>query len=56
MHNNGIISHLRNLSYYKAQHNMQKAIIIGASGYTGAELARLLIKHPEFELTGLYVS
>ncbi|HHW7449771.1 N-acetyl-gamma-glutamyl-phosphate reductase [Pasteurella multocida subsp. multocida] len=35
---------------------MQKAIIIGASGYTGAELARLLIKHPEFELTGLYVS
>ncbi|MFD1805275.1 N-acetyl-gamma-glutamyl-phosphate reductase [Pasteurella oralis] len=35
---------------------MQKAIIIGASGYTGAELAHILIKHPKFELTGLYVS
>lgn len=35
---------------------MQKAIIIGASGYTGAELTKLLIKHPKFELNGLYVS
>lgn len=35
---------------------MQKAIIIGASGYTGAELARILASHPEFELNGLYVS
>ncbi|GJH41853.1 N-acetyl-gamma-glutamyl-phosphate reductase [Pasteurella canis] len=35
---------------------MQKAIIIGASGYTGAELARILTLHPRFELDGLYVS
>ncbi|PJG82922.1 N-acetyl-gamma-glutamyl-phosphate reductase [Caviibacterium pharyngocola] len=35
---------------------MQKAIIIGASGYTGAELARILALHPAFELNGLYVS
>lgn len=34
----------------------QKAIIIGASGYTGAELAKILTKHPHFELAGLYVS
>ncbi|TCP93437.1 N-acetyl-gamma-glutamyl-phosphate reductase [Cricetibacter osteomyelitidis] len=35
---------------------MQKAIIVGASGYTGAELARILTLHPHFELKGLYVS
>ncbi|MFZ7136699.1 N-acetyl-gamma-glutamyl-phosphate reductase [Avibacterium avium] len=35
---------------------MQKAIIIGASGYTGAELARILTLHPAFQLNGLYVS
>lgn len=35
---------------------MQKAIIIGASGYTGAELARILHLHPHFQLNGLYVS
>ncbi|MCW9709386.1 N-acetyl-gamma-glutamyl-phosphate reductase [Avibacterium sp. 21-586] len=35
---------------------MQKAIIIGASGYTGAELARILTLHPTFQLNGLYVS
>lgn len=34
----------------------QKAIVIGASGYTGAELAKILCHHPEFELAGLYVS
>ncbi|WP_443090223.1 N-acetyl-gamma-glutamyl-phosphate reductase [Basfia succiniciproducens] len=34
----------------------QKAIVIGASGYTGAELAKILTHHPEFELAGLYVS
>lgn len=32
------------------------AIIIGASGYTGAELARILAYHPYFRLSGLYVS
>ena len=34
----------------------KKAIIIGASGYTGVELARILTRHPNFELSGLYVS
>ncbi|MGR6980726.1 N-acetyl-gamma-glutamyl-phosphate reductase [Testudinibacter sp. P27/CKL/0425] len=33
-----------------------KAIIVGASGYTGAELALILNRHPNFELSGLYVS
>lgn len=35
---------------------MYNAIIIGASGYTGAELARILNNHPHFKLQGLYVS
>ncbi|MBE2895126.1 N-acetyl-gamma-glutamyl-phosphate reductase [Spirabiliibacterium falconis] len=35
---------------------MLNAVIIGASGYTGAELARILTRHPKFELTALYVS
>lgn len=35
---------------------MLKTTIIGASGYTGAELALLVTKHPELTLTGLYVS
>ncbi len=30
-----------------------KAIIIGASGYTGAELLRLLVSHPNVEITAL---
>ncbi|MCY7295289.1 N-acetyl-gamma-glutamyl-phosphate reductase [Alteromonas sp. a30] len=33
-----------------------KAAIIGASGYTGSELAKILVAHPHFELTALYVS
>jgi N-acetyl-gamma-glutamyl-phosphate reductase len=33
-----------------------KTCIIGASGYTGAELARLIHHHPVFELAALYVS
>jgi N-acetyl-gamma-glutamyl-phosphate reductase len=28
--------------------------VVGASGYTGAELCRLLLGHPEVELTGVY--
>lgn len=32
---------------------MYKVSIIGATGYTGAELVRLLSNHPEVELTGL---
>ncbi|RJG42747.1 N-acetyl-gamma-glutamyl-phosphate reductase [Motilimonas pumila] len=35
---------------------MLKTIIVGASGYTGAELANFITKHPELELAGLYVS
>ncbi len=33
-----------------------KVVIIGASGYSGAELASLIVKHPELTLTGCYVS
>lgn len=35
---------------------MLKAIVVGASGYTGAELAHFLTRHPNIELAGLYVS
>lgn len=35
---------------------MLKTIIVGASGYTGAELALILNRHPHFSLDGLYVS
>ena len=35
---------------------MLKTLIIGASGYTGAELAKMVIRHPQLELAGLYVS
>ncbi|MCC6748198.1 MAG: N-acetyl-gamma-glutamyl-phosphate reductase [Deltaproteobacteria bacterium] len=31
-----------------------RAAIVGATGYTGGELARLLLGHPGFELAGLY--
>ena len=50
MQNNSIITHKRD--YFMSK----KAIIIGASGYTGVELARILTRHPNFELSGLYVS
>lgn len=32
---------------------MVRAVIVGATGYTGAELIRLLLAHPDVELTGL---
>lgn len=35
---------------------MLKTAIIGASGYTGAELALMVEKHPQLKLAGLYVS
>ncbi len=35
---------------------MLKVIIVGASGYTGAELALIIARHPRLILSGLYVS
>ncbi|RXJ73464.1 N-acetyl-gamma-glutamyl-phosphate reductase [Veronia nyctiphanis] len=35
---------------------MLKTVIVGASGYTGAELTRMVHQHPSLELVGLYVS
>ncbi|PML79686.1 N-acetyl-gamma-glutamyl-phosphate reductase [Enterovibrio norvegicus] len=35
---------------------MLKTVIVGASGYTGAELTKMVHLHPELELAGLYVS
>jgi N-acetyl-gamma-glutamyl-phosphate reductase len=34
--------------------NSTPVAIVGASGYTGAELVRLLVAHPRVRLTGLY--
>ncbi|MDD1782108.1 N-acetyl-gamma-glutamyl-phosphate reductase [Enterovibrio sp. ZSDZ35] len=35
---------------------MLKTVIVGASGYTGAELTKMVHLHPELVLSGLYVS
>ncbi|MBP8219040.1 MAG: N-acetyl-gamma-glutamyl-phosphate reductase, partial [Aeromonas sp.] len=35
---------------------MLNVVIIGASGYAGAELAAIVQKHPHLNLKGLYVS
>ncbi|PSW33036.1 N-acetyl-gamma-glutamyl-phosphate reductase [Photobacterium phosphoreum] len=35
---------------------MLNTVIIGASGYTGAELAKIVNRHPQLTLSGLYVS
>ncbi|SIR28580.1 N-acetyl-gamma-glutamyl-phosphate reductase [Aeromonas sp. RU39B] len=35
---------------------MLNTVIVGASGYAGAELAALVQNHPDLQLTGLYVS
>ena len=35
---------------------MLNTLIIGASGYTGAELAKMVHIHPQLQLAGLYVS
>ena len=35
---------------------MLNTVIVGASGYAGAELAALVQNHPELKLFGLYVS
>lgn len=35
---------------------MLNTVVIGASGYTGAELAKMVARHPHLMLSGLYVS
>ena len=35
---------------------MYSVSIIGASGYTGAQLVQLVLQHPKLELAGTYVS
>ncbi|WP_408900607.1 N-acetyl-gamma-glutamyl-phosphate reductase [Photobacterium piscicola] len=35
---------------------MLNTVIVGASGYTGAELAKIVSRHPQLTLCGLYVS
>ena len=35
---------------------MFKTCVIGASGYTGVELSKLLLSHPQFDLSAIYVS
>ena len=35
---------------------MKKIAIVGATGYTGAELIKILINHPYFEITTLFSS
>ncbi len=35
---------------------MLKVSIVGASGYTGAELAKMVTRHPQLSLAGLFVS
>ncbi|KJG58071.1 N-acetyl-gamma-glutamyl-phosphate reductase [Photobacterium kishitanii] len=35
---------------------MLNTVIIGASGYTGAELSKMVSRHPQLILSGLYVS
>lgn len=35
---------------------MLNCAIIGASGYTGAELAAMITRHPQLQLAGIYVS
>ena len=32
---------------------MLKVAVVGASGYTGVELVRLLVGHPEIEITSV---
>ena len=50
-------SQIWNVTYLKnGCVEMLKTTIIGASGYTGAELALMINRHPELTLSGLYVS
>ena len=35
---------------------MVKVAVVGASGYAGAQLCRMISKHDDLELTGLFVS
>src|SRR6056297_199011 len=40
-------------SHGKGQHMTHKIAILGASGYTGAELVRLIATHPEMRIAAL---
>ena len=33
--------------------NLEKVVVVGASGYSGEELVRLLIRHPGVEIAAL---
>ena len=35
---------------------MVKVAVVGASGYAGAQLCRIISRHEKLELTGLFVS
>ncbi len=39
--------------FFSGEVKMLRCAIIGATGYTGAELARILLRHPRVELTAL---
>ena len=39
-----------------AEKKMVRAAIIGAGGYSGAELVSILLNHPQVQITGLYAS
>ena len=38
------------------KNSLQSIAILGARGYSGAELARLLLKHPSALVSGLYAT
>jgi N-acetyl-gamma-glutamyl-phosphate reductase len=39
--------------FYRPRMNFEKVVVVGASGYSGEELVRLLIRHPGVELVAL---
>ncbi len=41
-------------SQRSAEGSRCRVAVVGASGYTGAELLRLILRHPHLELTGIY--
>jgi len=41
------------VQHAKAEHAKARIAVLGASGYTGSELVRLLLRHPRVEITAL---